>query len=490
MPALARAPCRRRTSRSARAAAGLLLAAVATATAAAAAALPAEVRAALARAQVPAEALAVRLQQVDAAAPRLDWQGGRPVNPASLFKLVTTLAALDLLGPSWRWTTPVWLDGTLRDGVLDGALAIQGRGDPSLVPERLWLLLRRVQQLGVQQIRGDIVLDRSAFDAASGTPGDFDGEPLRPYNVQPDALLLAYRSVVYRFTPDAARGIARVSAEPALQGLAVDAQVPLSDQPCDDWRAALQATPADPLRMRFGGRYPLACGEREWALAYADPAGYDARLLQSLWQGLGGRLDGRVRDGAAPAGAAALEWRSPPLAEVVREINKHSNNLMAQQLFLSLGLEQRGRGGVEPARAVLRDWLQRQLGDAADAVVVDNGSGLSRETRLPAAALAQLLQQAWHGPALPALLASLPAAGLDGTLRNAPLKPGRAFLKTGSLRDVAGVAGYLLDDGGRWWVLVAVVEHPRAQQARAAIDALVRWAQTPPSAARHDGGPR
>jgi D-alanyl-D-alanine carboxypeptidase/D-alanyl-D-alanine-endopeptidase (penicillin-binding protein 4) len=474
--------------KAARPIAALLLAWTASTSPAASAAgtelpLPPEVRLALARAQVPLDAASIVVQEVDAPAPVLRWQAARPVNPASLFKLATTLAALDLLGPGYTWTTPVWLNGRVRDGVLEGDLVIKGSGDPKLVPERIWLLLRRVQQMGVREIQGDIVLDRSAFAVPAGKAADFDGEPLKPYNVQPDALMLAQKSLLYTFTPDAAQGVARVGVEPPLAGLQVDATVPLLAGPCDDWRAALKATPADPERMRFSGGYPASCGERQWPVAYVDPASFNARLLQAAWRDLGGRLGGGVRDGAAPAGVApSFEISSPPLAEVVRDINKYSNNVMAQQLFLTLGLAVRGAGNAEAGRAVLKDWLALQPGERAEGLVVDNGSGLSREARMSAEQLAALLQTAWRSAVMPELLSSLPVAGIDGTARRARGATGRAHLKTGSLRDVAGIAGIALGHNGRRWVVVAIVHHAQAAQARPAFDALLQWVLASPGA--------
>ncbi len=443
-------------------------------------ALPAAVRQALAQAQVPEQAMAAVVLPLDGAAPLLAWSAGKAMNPASVFKLVTTQAALEILGPAYVWTTPVWLHGTLADGVLDGALVIKGQGDPKWTVERLWLLLRRLRQMGLAEIRGDIVIDRSAFAAPEAAPGDFDGEPLRPYNVAPDALLLAQRSLVYSFTPLPARGVALVSVEPVLDGMAVDAEVPLSAGPCEDWRSALKATPADPLRMRFEGSYPRACGEQSWPLAYADPASFDARLVKALWRSLGGQLGGVVRDGASPSTPASLVLSSAPLPELVRDINKYSNNVMAQQLFLSLGLSQRGLGSSDNARRVLAGWLHESFGALADAAVVDNGSGLSRSQRLSAELLARLLLRAWHSATMPELLASLPVAGLDGTLRRSRSSVGRAHLKTGSLRDVAATAGYVLAADGQRRILVAIIQHPQANAARPALEALLQWAGNPP----------
>ncbi len=441
----------------------------------AARALPADVDTALARARVPREAMVVWVAEVEAARPRLAWQPEKPANPASLFKLVTTYAGLDLLGPGYAWTTPVWLRGPIENGVLQGDVVVKGSGDPKLVLERIWLLMRRLQQAGIREIRGDIVVDRSAFPGADANPGDFDGEPLRPYNAGADALLLNYRAVVLTFTPDAGRGIATVAADPPLAGVRADATVPLATGACDDWRAALQGEFADPARIAFRGVFPLACGEKTWAIAYADPKHYLERVLLGMWLEVGGRLSGSVRDGAAPTTPPSFELRSPPLPEVVRDINKLSNNVMAQQLFLTLGATQRGIGSPDAARDVIATFLRTKVGAAATGSVVVNGSGLSRDSRLSALALGRLLQSAWASPVMPELMSSLPVAGVDGTLRRARGSPGRAHLKTGSLRDVAGIAGYVLGDSGRRWVVVAIVNHTNANAARPAFDALVDW---------------
>jgi len=440
--------------------------------------LPPAVERVLRREGVPPDAVAVLVQEAGSATPRLTLNAQKPVNPASLAKLLTTYAALDQLGPSFTWQTPVWLAGRVQDGVLEGNLHVQGRGDPRLTLERLWLLVQRLRQMGITEIRGDIVLDQSAFAVPEVSTAEFDNEPLRPYNARPQALLLNLNAVLYTFTPDAAAGVARVSAEPALQGLQVDATLPLASGPCNDWRAALKATPGDTERMRFAGNYPLACGERTWPLAYPDARLYAARLLATLWQGAGGRLTGSVREGPAPEGVKpSFELASPPLAEVVRDINKYSNNVMAQQLLLTLALQRPGttRATPEAAREVLREWMQLRLGASLDGVVIDNGSGLSRDTRVSAALLARALQSAWAGPVMPELMASLPVNGLDGTLREAQSRAGMAHLKTGSLRGVAGVAGYVLGSSGKRYVLVAIVNHPNASAAKPALDALVQW---------------
>ena len=439
--------------------------------------LPPEVESALAEAGLPRDAVVMLVAPAEGGPARVAHRTDVRVNPASIAKLSTTLAGLELLGPTYSWSTPVYFDGPVRDGVLQGNLVIKGQGDPKLVIERLWLLLKRVQSMGVRTIAGDIVLDRSAFALAPRDPAAFDGEPLRPYNASPDALLVNFKAVTLTFTPQ--NGQARVRAEPSLAGVQWPASVPLAGGDCGDWITPLQADFRNPVQVRFPGTFPTACGERVWQLAYPDPAGYAPRAIAGAWRELGGELRGQVRDGRAPAGVKpAFEFGSPALAEVIRDINKFSNNVMAQQLFLTLSLQQRASGTLEGSREVMAAWWRERFG--GEPPVTDNGSGLSRTESITAAQLGQLLQAAWASPVMPDFVASLPALGLDGTLRRNRQNTGLAHLKTGSLVDVAGVAGYVHGPQGRRYVLVAIANHPRASGIRNASQALVQWAARQP----------
>jgi serine-type D-Ala-D-Ala carboxypeptidase/endopeptidase (penicillin-binding protein 4) len=439
--------------------------------------IPPEVASALKKAKVPQDAVTLLVQEAGSQAPpRLSHRVEVPVNPASVMKLVTTFAALETLGPTFAWSTPVFIEGAVRGGTLYGNLYIKGQGDPWLVIERMWLLLRRVQGLGIKTIAGDVVLDRSAFETVASDPGEFDGEPLRSYNAAPDALLLNFKSVLMTFVPDRSSNAAHVNFEPPLAGVQMQDHVPLSDGVCNDYRSALRADLSDPARIRFGGRYPASCGEKIWPLAYADPSSFAVRAVDGMWREMGGQLGGKVRDGSVPAGMAPMfEYISPPLAEVIRTINKYSNNVMAQQLFLTWSLQQKGLGTLAGSRELLQDWWRERFG-ANDVPQLDNGSGLSRTDRISAQALARVLQYAWASPLMPELMASLPISGLDGTLKpNRWRAQGSAHLKTGSLRDVMAVAGYVHAVNGKRYVLVAVVNHPNANAARPAIEALMEW---------------
>ncbi len=441
--------------------------------------LPRDVEAALQRAKVPSENFHVMVVDTSASStPRLSHQAQVRVNPASLMKLATTTAALDTLGPAFVWRTPVFIDGPVREGVLHGNVYVRGSGDPRLVVERLWLLMRRIQGLGIQKIQGDIVLDRTVFEVPPRDAASFDGEPLRPYNAAPDALLLNFKSLLIQFVPDRAANVARVQVEPPLAGVQFPATVPLSTGDCSDYRSLLRADWSDATRIRFAGNYPAVCGEKAWPIAYAAPQHFAARAIAGMWQQIGGQLSGQVREGNVPANLQpVLSVESASLAETIRDINKYSNNVMAQQLFLTLSQQQRGVGSFDASREVMQRWWRDRVG--GELPTFDNGSGLSRDERISAQALARLLQVAWASPSMSELMSSLPVTGLDGTLKRSKAQAS-AHLKTGSLRDVAGVAGFVDTASGKRWVVVAILHHPNAHAARPALDALIDWVGNQP----------
>lgn len=451
---------------------------------AAARGLPSPVVEALRAASVPAQAVAVLVQEVGAARPSLSVNAGVPMNPASAMKLFTTFAALDLLGPAYHWKTEAYAAGTLRDGVLEGDLVLKGYGDPKLDYESFWMLLRQLRGKGLREIRGDVLLDRSFFAPVAGDPGDFDGEAQRPYNVLPDALLVHYRALRFAFVPLADGAGVRIYAEPRPPALEVTNRLQLSSGPCTEGRAfrtLLQATfePGPPPRAAFEGRYPIACGEKDLNVAFLPPDEHVGGVLRELWTELGGAWTGRARAGTLPEGAQLLHTHeSAPLAEIVRDVNKFSNNVMARQVFLTLAtVANEPPAQVYQAQQVLRHWLNLK-GIAAPELSIENGSGLSRTDRASAATLAALLQAAWQSAVMPEYIASLPLAALDGTMRkrlHGEPVAGQAHMKTGLLSDARAMAGYLLDAKGRRQIVVMLMNHPNAPDAEAANDALLNW---------------
>jgi D-alanyl-D-alanine carboxypeptidase/D-alanyl-D-alanine-endopeptidase (penicillin-binding protein 4) len=444
--------------------------------------LPPSVKQALKAARLPAKAMTVVVAPVGPKGqPLLSIGADRSINPASVMKLVTTYAALDLLGPEHRWQTGFYSKAPVLRGVLQGDLYVRGGGDPKWVLERIQADFAALQNQGVRAIAGDLVLDHSGFAVPAQAPGDFDGEHLRPYNVTPDALLVNFKSVLMHFTPDPEAGVARVRSEPPLMGLQVDAEVPLTTGSCVDWRLRLQADFSDPNAIRLLGSYAQKCGEQVWPVAYQDPSSYAARALEGLWRQGGGVLSGRVRSGTTPTDARRL-WTadSLPLSDIMADVNQFSNNVMAQQVFLSLAAPTEV-AQFERSREVLGRWWTRTFGQKVAAPVVDNGSGLSRQERVTPQALLHLLRHAAQHPEALTFQRSLAVAGVNGTTRRLAQRPnslanGRAWLKTGTLRDVAGIAGYVDTRSGQRLVVIAFIHHERANQGRAALDAVLEWA--------------
>lgn len=444
---------------------------------------PPAVSQALRAAGIPHAAAAIWVREVDAVAPRLAVNARAAMNPASTMKLVTTFAALDLLGPAYVWKTEAWATGPVDAGVLRGDLHLRGGGDPKLTYDQFGRLLRQLRARGIRDIAGDLVLDRGAFAANGSDPGRFDAQPMRPYNVAPDALLLNFKSVTLHLLPDPAQKSVQVSPEPAPANLdLVNKLVPGNGDVCGDWKERLRAdvfAHGPTTRLVLTGSLPAACGEQRWNLAVLEHPAFVLGVFRQLWSELGGTLAGGVRDGAVPADARPVGvLQSPTLAEVVRDINKFSNNVMARQLFLTLGMESGRRPATtEDADAAVRGWLDgRAL--ALPELVLENGSGLSRRERISAEGLGRVLGAAWKSAVMPELISSLPVAAIDGTMKKRLRQngiAGQAHIKTGSLEGVRSIAGYVLDRHGKRWIAVFFVNHANAGAAQPAMDALLDW---------------
>jgi len=429
----------------------------------------------LAAARIPADAAAVVVMPVDDGALRWSANAAKPMNPASTMKLVTTYSALHLLGPAFTFRTEVLADGPQAGDVLRGELYVRGGGDPHLVIENLWQLLDRLRGFGIRDIRGDLVLDKTLFEPLAHDPGQFDGEEGRAYNVGPDALLVNFKSIAVTFVPDTAARVARVMVVPEVAGMKYPRMVPAVEGGCGDWRSRLKADINDPMNLRFGGSYPLACGERAIYLGALGHTNYFAAVFRALWERQGGSWTGKVREAAVPATARLIAVQdSEPLAVLIRDINKFSNNVMTQQLFLTMGAAGGEPGNPERGATAVRGLLAAR-GIVAPELVLENGCGLSRVERISAATLGNVLADAWHSQWMSELMASLPVSGVDGTMQRRNVPVGAAHMKTGMLEDTRAVAGYVQAASGKRYIVVAIINHPNAGRGQGAHDALLEW---------------
>lgn len=449
--------------------------------------LPEVVRQALKKANIPEAAVGIYIREIGANQPLLAINADVAMNPASVMKLVTTYAGLELLGPAYTWRTEVYAHGNLDNGRLQGDLIIKGYGDPSLNLENFWLLVRQIRQTGLRDISGNLILDYSYYDLPTGDPGAFDGEPYKTYNVLPEALLVNYRTSALHLFPDPQHGGVRIVADPETQLLDLQNHLKLTQKKCGNWRNRIRTEVRNHevkrghVSVMLNGDYSIHCGQNAYYLSLHENSAYVHQLFKDLWIQLGGTFNGGVLRGVVPKGLLPIKiYHSPPLAEIIRGINKYSNNVAARQLFLSLGETRTGDGQVvslDLAHAAIQQWLFAKRLNFPE-LVIENGSGLSRKERISARHLGDLLNAAFYAPIMPEFMASLAIVSVDGTTRNRLKKSGvaaRAHIKTGSLRDVSAIAGYVLDNKNRRYVVVFIANHLQAASAKPAIDALLEW---------------
>jgi len=442
--------------------------------------LPAGVRSALNVRDVPHDSLSIHVEDVDTGEVVLQWLAGEPRNPASTMKLLTTLVALDTLGPAYRWKTNVYALGEISDGRLDGDLLLRGQGDPFLVTERVWQMLRAIRRLGIDEITGDLLIDDSYFDTGDYDPGAFDRRPLRAYNVAPNALLMNFKVVRYWFEPNGSKVTVRL--DPALDNLRIDNRLRVVKAPCRGYQRGIAITTnADNDEVIFSGRFPSGCRRYAMDRTVLTHNEFAYGLFKTLWQESGGVFEGGWKNAtASDEDEPVLSFESLPLADMITSVNKHSNNVMARQLLYTLSAEVLGAPGTESGgREVISSWLSDNKLELSK-LAVENGAGLSRESRITAADMAMLLRFAWKQPYMPEYLASMSLTGVDGTLsrrfRNSDLA-GKAHLKTGSLDHVTAIAGYLQSRSGRRFAVVALqnFEDIHRGPGEEVQEALLRW---------------
>ncbi len=433
--------------------------------------------------KLPASSYGFYVQEVGGGATVLDINAGTALNPASTMKVLTTLAALEQLGPNFTWNTKVYALGPVNDGILQGDLLIKGGGDPYLLEDQVRNMLKAVQRAGIIRITGDLLLDTSYFDAGTGQDNLIDNKKDRAYNVLPNALMSNFQAVTFYIHPSADGKHVDIHADPALSNLQITNDVHLKKGACEGYQHGLRflEDAARPEHVVWSGDYPASCREDAMVRAVLTPETFFFGLFGKLWAELGGEFNGSLRTAKAPENVPTLvQWSSPPLADVIRSINKFSNNLMTRQTLLTLGAERSGAPAtVANGGAVVGEYLQ-MLGINSDALVVSNGAGLAREARITPSLLNQVLQHGHDSPYMAEFVSSLPLNGIDGTMRNrlrSERMRGNMHIKTGTLDEVSAVAGYVTAKSGKQFTVVGMLNHSEADHGPGVelMDALLTW---------------
>lgn len=446
--------------------------------------LPKPIRDGFAQENIDPDGISLWIQAMGEEKPLVAYRPDAARVPASVIKVLTTFAALDILGPDFRWKTRVLRQGEVSGGRLEGDLHIEGGGDPHLLGESLWRILQSLRGRGIRHIAGDVVLDEDLFSLAPEDPGSFDDRPYRSYNALPRSLLFNFSSTHFSFHPDASAGKVMITTDPPLASDAIHNRLRLTSGACGGRhyriRMRIEGEGFD-RRVRFSGDYPASCGSHAFWRSTFDSQTLFQGAFSTLWTGLDSSLAGGFRTGSVPDSATeVIVEESPPLVDLLRPINKFSNNVMSRQLLLTIGAH-RGKapGTVDKGREAIRIWLEAR-GIESAGLFLDNGSGLSRQTRITARTMGEILRAAYESPLMAEFVSSLPLLGIDGTLRRRLKKTrlvGRVHAKTGLIDDVRSLAGYLHGSDGRDFVVVVLHNQPGAHygQGTRLQDTLLRW---------------
>lgn len=436
-------------------------------TASATQSLPPKVLKLLQKYQIPTGAVSAQVSDLQTGQVTLGHNTNTARNPASVMKLITSLTALELLGPAYSWQTKYYLNGKLENGTLDGDLVIKGHGDPYLVTEQFWLHLRALRELGLQKINGHLLIDNSAFNLPPHDSAAFDKKPHRLYNVRPTATMVNFNASHFKLVSEPP--VVRIKLDPPMDNVVITDKLRLQTGNCvgqeSGWKMSSQQV-KHRAHVTFSGNYRSGCKSYEYRRAVLPAGAYLFGLFKHLWADLGGELDGgyalrSVTDAAKPFYVGS----GKNLAETIIGTNKYSNNLLAQHLLLTIALEKDHTKAATWHDAIkqIGAWLNSK-GIPTDDIHIANGSGLSRQITLSSNTLDALLKVGWNSDFRPEFLASFSLAGIDGTARKRFRKSsakGRIRIKTGYLRGVRTMGAYVKTDSGKWLSANLFIEHTK-----------------------------
>ncbi len=443
--------------------------------------LPDSILSLLKKYKIPAENLSIYVRDLNSRQMMLSHNIDVMRAPASTMKLLTTYAALKILSPSYSWRTEAWIRGELKNGVLQGDVILKGYGDPFLSYENYWKFIRGLREKGLKEIQGNVIIDNSYFDDFHFDPAAFDNKPFRTYNAAPSALMFNFQSTRFLFTPDEETKTVNVVPYPAIPNFKFNNKIRYSTKKCRRSHYRPKFSFDDDGTLTIKGKYALKCGQKFILRSFSTPEEHAFNGFRDFWRELGGTLQGTMKIGKVEPTDKRLHVSSSlTLGEQIRLINKWSNNVMTRQVLLTLGAKIYGAPAtLQKGRDAIINLLTDN-GIDTQGIIIDNGSGLSRSTRISARQMAQLLETAYRDPYMPEFMASLSLPGLDGTLvrrfRKSDLR-GRSHLKTGTLNNVTAIAGYMLNRKGKRLVIVIQHNGTKSGGGRGVKiqNALLRW---------------
>ena len=440
--------------------------------------LPFEIVSILRTKKVSESGVSVYVQDVNSSRPLLSVKDNTSRVPASVMKLITSYAALGTLGHNYRWPTEVYTDGKIHRGTLKGDLIIKGYGSPEFNTAELRKVLQTIRQKGIRNVTGRVVFDNSYFNSTSKYQKSFDGKSQSAYNAKPDALLFNERLNSFQIRTSGKRVL--VTTKTPTHNLKIVNKIRKARRSCrpiiNVKKRGVQTV------VTFSGWYAKRCKTRTYTRVISEPSNMIYGSMKSMWKReVGGNLKTKFALGRTPANAKLLVRSfSRTLQEILPTIDKDSNNVMARQLMLTIGAVKSGQQGTERNGAnAIGAWLGKR-GLHFPELRIENGSGLSRNARISARHMGDLLVDAYRSPYRNILMQSLAVAGVDGTMKRRLKRTGvrgRGFFKTGSLRDVRSIAGYVKATDGKIYVMAIFHNDPKVRRRgiTSAHDKLIEW---------------
>ena len=409
----------------------------------------------------------------------LSRNAGDMMQPASTMKLFTTAAALDRFGPEHTFSTDVLRDsGSAPAGTVNGNLYLRADGDPSM-SSRFWkdpdypmnTLARAVAATGVKHVTGDLIYDASAFDDQKIPDGWKTKYLGAAYAARVSALSLNENVVWVVVRPE--NGAAKVELEPATSTIPLTSSVRLVRGGGGRIVARQRGEGIEVSGTIGANRGPL-----RYSLVVPDPALFTAGALHAALKNAGVTVDGAVKPGKTPAAAAKVaSFQSPPLSQIISDMNRESINIVAELLYrdAARAAAPNGVGSAEAGLANMRDFLTKEVGASADAIKVSDGSGLSTFDYLTPRTMIQLLSWAHRGPWSSAFHGSLPVAGESELLRRrmrATPAQGNLHAKTGTTDTVIGLGGYVTAKDGEIIAFSFLYNGADRWNAKATMDSM------------------
>ena len=401
-------------------------------------------------------------------------------NPASVMKLVSTYAGLQLLGPQYQWKTEVLYKGNIKNKHLYGDLIIKGYGDPTLTYADFSEIIEKVQQKGIKYIHGNIIIDESFFGELKNQDL-IDDKKYRAYNVNPKSFVVNENTINFNFSISNEK--INIQTFPEIPTLKVINHLRLTDQDCKEWKDTLGyevETKSNLSEIRFNGSFDKACESKDINLSILSGNRLSKDLFEKIWKIHGGVIEGEFKNTYQNFTDThkIYEHQSKPLSLVVRDINKYSQNLSARNLLLTILAENNGNPITEneAGRFTKESLMKEKL--KLDSLEMDNGAGLSRNAKINAGDLGFLLEKAYSNLYMPEFISSLPNIGIDGTLKNRGKKLSvakHAYLKTGSIQSVSAIAGYIFDKNNDVKIFVFMANDPKANESSKIQDDLIEW---------------